>query len=352
MRKNNFTMVRLVATVFVFAGHMGVLLGGQAPLLGGYGLHELGVAMLFLISGYLITMSWLSDPDPLRYGIRRFFRLWPPFAVMVLIMVFLAGPLLSDLGVSGYFKSGYQAYLQNLRLFIVYYQPRVFSGLPLPNTTNGSLWTMPVEAFLYLSTPFLLTALRVKTRSARSFYATAVLTAAAVGFDLYLRCFCPDARAVFYGTDLVAAYHLIVFYLIGIFYTYGEARKMLNLQIGSAALCVLLLFQFSAPFLQYLLLYLAFPYIVFSFVFAPAPVFCGMDRKMELSYGIYLYGFFFQQLIVSLNLNRGWNLSYLEALLLSAIPTLAASVLSYYLVERPALRLGRRLAGKLKLREN
>ena len=139
MRKNNFTMVRLVATVFVFAGHMGVLLGGQAPLLGGYGLHELGVAMLFLISGYLITMSWLSDPDPLRYGIRRFFRLWPPFAVMVLIMVFLAGPLLSDLGVSGYFKSGYQAYLQNLRLFIVYYQPGVFSGLPLPNTTNGSL---------------------------------------------------------------------------------------------------------------------------------------------------------------------------------------------------------------------
>ena len=78
-RNNNFTIIRIIATVFVFAGHMGILMGGSAPLLGGFRLHQLGVSILFLMSGYLITMSWMSDPNPLRFAVRRFFRLWPPF---------------------------------------------------------------------------------------------------------------------------------------------------------------------------------------------------------------------------------------------------------------------------------
>lgn len=347
-RNNNFTMIRLIATVFVFAGHMGVLLGMQPPLLGSFPVHELGVGILFLISGYLITMSWLSDPDPLRYGIRRFFRLWPPFAVMIFIMVFVTGPLLSNLGVQEYFQSSYKSYLLNLRFYIVYSQPGVFSNLPYPNTINGSLWTMPVEASLYILTPFLLTVLRVKNHSRKSFYLTASLTAASIIFDIYLRIFCTDIRPVFYGTDLIAAYHLIVFYMIGILYTYKEVRKYLNIQLGCVLMCLLLLFQFSVTSLQYLLLYVILPYFVFSFVFAANPIFCKMERRMELSYGIYLYGFFFQQCIVSLNQRYEMNLSYLEAFVLSALPTLAAAVLSYFLVEKPAQRFSRWLIGRLK----
>lgn len=347
-RNNNFSMIRLAATVFVFAGHMGVLRGAQPPLFGSFSLHELGVGMLFLISGYLITMSWLSDSDPICYGIRRFFRLWPPFTVMILIMIFAAGPLLSNLGIQGYFQSGYKAYLHNLRFFITYSLPGVFSGLPCPNTVNGALWTMPVEAFLYLLTPVLLIVFRVKSRSRRSFYFMAAFTAASVAFDIYLRIFCSNAVVVFYGADCIAAYHLMVFYMIGILYTYREMKKYLNIQIGCAAMCLLLLFQFAAGPLQYLLLYIILPYFVFSFVFAVNPVFCKMERRMELSYGIYLYGFFFQQCIVSLNQRYEINLSYLEAFVLSALPTLAAAVLSYFLVEKPAQRFSRCLIRKRK----
>ena len=106
-RENNFPLIRLTAAVFVFAGHMGLILGGQPPLLGGLPLHELGVGMLFLISGYLITKSWLSDPHPLRFAVRRFLRLWPPFAMLVLLLALAAGPLLSSLGPEGYFRSGW-----------------------------------------------------------------------------------------------------------------------------------------------------------------------------------------------------------------------------------------------------
>ena len=350
-RNNNFTMIRIIATVFVFAGHMGILMGGSAPLLGGFRLHQLGVSILFLMSGYLITMSWMSDPNPLRFAIRRFFRLWPPFAVMVLIMVFIAGPLLSDLGVKGYFQGWYKTYLDNLRFFIVYAQPGVFSNVPLANTTNGSLWTMPVEAGLYVLTPLFLSALRVKRHPKSSFYLMSALTVLACSFDLILRIFYSDVQVVFYGIDLIAAYHLIVFYVIGMLFTYEEARKYLNMQIAFVALCVLLLFQFSLEPLQYLMLYLIFPYFIFSLAFAPKPIFSKWGNKVELSYGIYLYGFFFQQLIVSWQIKYGISLTYLQALLLSALPTMIAAFLSYYLVEKPTLRFSRFLIRKHKGKE-
>lgn len=347
-RENNFGIIRLAAAVFVFAGHMGVILGTNTPLLGTFPLHEIGVFTLFLVSGYLITKSWLSDPDPLRFAVRRFLRLWPPFAVFVLLMAFVAGPLLSDLGVNGYFESGYQTYLRNLRFFVIYRQPGVFVGQPADNTTNGSLWTMPVEAFLYIVTPLLLTFFRVKRKTERSFLPVAVFTGAAIGLDIYLRAFCAGKTAVLYGVDVTAAYHLIVMYVIGMLFTYKQMRKLLNLQIGCMAMCLALLIQMSAGPLQYLTLYLVFPYFILSFVFAPKPAFAWLDRKPELSYGIYLYGFFFQQLIVWMQYRHGWSLTYGRAFLLSAVPTILAAVLSYYLVEKPSQKLSRYLVKKLK----
>lgn len=347
-RNNNFNIIRIIATLFVFSGHMGMILGIQPPLLAGFRLHELGVGMLFLISGYLITMSWLSDPNPLRYSIRRFLRLWPPFAVMVLIMTFAAGPLLSNLGIQGYFHSWYKAYLQNLRFFIVFAQPGVFENLPIPYTTNGSLWTMPVEAFLYVITPILLTVARVKKRSRYSFYVMTIVTGTAIGFDLVIRLFWSDLNVVLYGTDLISAYHLAVFYLIGILFTYEETRKYLNMQLASVAMCLLFVFQLSSDAWSHLLLYLIFPYFIFSFVFAKNPLFGKLGQKMELSYGIYLYGFFFQQLIVSWQLKYGMTPGYIKSLILSFLPTFAAAYLSFVFVEKPVLILSKSLIRKIK----
>ena len=347
-RENNFAVIRLIAACFVFAGHMGRILGGTAPHFGSFSLHEMGVFVLFLISGYLITMSWLSDPHPLRFAVRRFFRLWPPLAVMVLLAVFVAGPLLSDLGVKEYFNSSYYFYLWNLRFFPVFALPGVFTDVPIPNTVNGSLWTMPVEAALYVVTPVLLTALRVKHGSKISFRIMAAFAALVCGINVLFMTVGVENRVVFYGVNLFQAYQLIVFYVIGMLFTYEEMKKCLNLQAACVAMCVLLAFQPASGTLQYILLYLIFPYFIFSFVFAPKPVFTNLGRKIEPSYGIYLYGFFFQQLAVYLQQQKGINLGYTKTLVLSFLPTLVAAVLSYCLVEKPMLRFSRFLLKKLK----
>lgn len=347
-RNNNFAFIRITAACAVFMGHMGVVLGVDSPYVAGIAMHELGVVMLFLMGGYLITKSWLADPHPLRYGVRRFFRLWPPLAVFVFLMVFVAGPLLSTRGAWNYFhRSSFDLYLKNLVFRPVYSQPGVFEALPEACSTNGSLWTMPVEAALYVLTPLLLTALRVRQDPGRSFYRTAALAGCAAAFDLYLRTCHPHASVVVYGTNLVSAFHLAAAYLVGVLFTYEEVKKYLNLQAAGAALCAMFLLQASGPFFRYLGMYLFLPYILFSFAFAPDPVFCGIDRHMDLSYGIYLYGFFFQQLVLSFLHRYELDMSYMQVLALSAAPTIIAAMLSYYLVERPMIRLGRRLVKRL-----
>ena len=347
-RNNNFPAVRLLGAVFVFGGHMGEIMGTDPPLFGRIPLQEIGVALLFLVSGYLVTKSWLSDPNLLRFGIRRFLRLWPPFAVVVLLMAFVAGPLLSELGIVGYFQHGGVVwYLRNLRFLIVYNLPGVFTHIPIPNSMNGSFWTMPVEAALYVVTPVLLTLLRVKGKGERTFPAAVALAAAAVGFDFYLRLFHTGDRVLFYGTDWISAYHLVVFYLMGLLYTYEKMRRLLNLQAGCALMCII---PFSlvtpAPF-QYLVMQLVLPYAVLSFVFTAKPIFHALDRKMELSYGIYLYGFFFQQLVAYFRGLYSLPLTYMQGLLISAVPTLLAAVLSFYLVEKPMMRLSRAVIRRL-----
>ena len=381
-RENNFPIVRLTAAIFVFIGHMGDITGSFTPLVSGNPIHEIGVGMLFLMSGYLITKSWLSDPHPLRYLVRRFLRLWPPFAVMILLMVYVAGPLLSSYGIEGYFHHReFGLYLTNLRLLIAYTLPGVFEHLPVTDSINGGLWTMPVEAGFYILTPIFLTVLRLtdkigqkspkthkdtgNTRTSgtvrpagnvrpadaphgeRSFWIVAFLTIAAIAFDFYLRACHAGGRLVFYRTELISAFHLGVFYLIGILFTYERVRKLLNIQVACVLMCLMFFSQVSAPPYQYLAMYLVFPYFVMSFVFIPNPRFYAVGRKLELSYGIYLYGFFFQQLALYFRGLNSWPLNYFQLLVVSAIPTVLAAALSYYLVEKPVMRFSRWLLEKL-----
>ena len=346
-RKNNFNIIRTAACLFVFTGHMGRILGTEPPAFSGYVLHEMGVAILFMLAGYLVTESWLKDPDLLRYGIRRFLRLWPPFAVMVLIMTFIAGPLVSGLGFSAYFQSWYIAYLNNLRLYITYSLPGVFTDLPVPNTVNGSIWTMPVEAAMYVITPLIAALLHMRRRSERSFMAAAVLTAMFLMLDLYFIAFMRGTQVVFYRTDLISAHHLGLSYMTGILFTYPQIKKRLNIQKAIVGMGVLLMISRASAPLVYLFMDLFVPYFVFSFALEQEPVFRGYGRKVDLSYGIYLYGFYFQQLTMQYMRRNEMNMGYMPVLIISFLPTVLAAFVSYYLVEKPLQKCTHRIIARL-----
>ncbi|MBQ6564010.1 MAG: acyltransferase [Clostridia bacterium] len=345
-RRNNFNLVRLMGALLVMFGHMGPIMGAVSPVMG-EGLHGIGVEILFLVGGYLIAESWLHDPHPLRYSIRRFLRLWPPYAVMVLLMTFVAGPLLSDLGSKGYFGSWWKEFLKNLRFYIVYAQPGVFTDQPMPYVTNGSLWTMPVEAALYVVTPIILYLFGVQKKKKYAFPAYLVFLLVVIGIGTWVDNN-TEVHWIFYATDWAAAFRLSVYFFIGIFCSFEPVKKCFHIQWSFLAwLCIILVLYEARP-VQYLVLSVALPYLVFSLALAPSPVFWCLGTKYEISYGIYLYGFFFQQLVVYWQKQNGLSLSVPVTLLVSMLLTLPVSWLSCVLVENPLKVLGRRLFSAMR----
>ncbi len=338
---NNFNLVRLIGAMLVMLGHMGPIMGATTPVMG-QDLHGVGVEILFLIGGYLIAQSWMHDPNLLRYGIRRFFRLWPSYAVMILLMTFVTGPLISNLGFHGYFGSWWTEYLKNLRFFIVYAQPGVFEEAPMPYVTNGSLWTMPVEAVLYFLTPFLLLlfGIRRNRKHAPWLYGFFLLLMMIGGTWLDSQ---TELHWIFYGTDWTAALRLSLFFLIGIFCSLDPVKKVFRLQWVPLAFLAVLLVQYEARAIQYFVMLAALPYMVFSLALAPNPIFSRVGRKYELSYGIYLYGFFFQQLVMFVLRRKGIILHAPVVFLISLALTLPAAWLNCVLVERPVRHLVKRI---------
>lgn len=342
-RNNNFNMIRLLAAFCVMAGHMGYIAGTGVPAFADIQVNSLGVSVLFLMSGYLNAKSWKSDPHFGRFTLKRFVRLWPPFAVSVLLMVYVAGPLVSELGPAGYFASWYKAFLDNLRFKIVFALPGVFqyseaNPLPYPNTVNGSYWTMPVEAVCYLLCPLILFVLsRIRNPRTRK-ACLLVLTALACVADPVGYAF-PGVQWLFYGTDWLAARYLFAYFLIGMLYATLDLRKYLNLQLAIFLMILLSGFHFDRPMQEFMVM-MILPYFIFSFALQEKPLFARFGRKHDITYGVYLYGFFFQQLAAwETNMLRHTHFTFMMLFALSLIPTLLAAWLSCLLIEEPLQRL-------------
>jgi peptidoglycan/LPS O-acetylase OafA/YrhL len=139
----------------VLVGHSYVLLGHQ-PLFD-VGWHSYGVLLFFFVSGYLIAGSWQADPRYLRFAEKRIRRIMPALLVVVFITVFLLGPLMTTDAAYWSDPVTWRYLWRNGLLLPFHALPGVFQGNPLP-AVNGSLWTLPVEAFMYLCTPLLVRA--------------------------------------------------------------------------------------------------------------------------------------------------------------------------------------------------
>lgn len=311
MYNNNFSSLRIAAAFMVMGGHMGILTLNAPPVFLGKAVHSLGVYIFFLIGGYLITQSWLSDPHPLRYAVKRFFRIWPPLIVFLLVTTFLVGPFLSRLALPEYFSHPYTwKYLKNGLLNIQYSLPGVFENNPYPYAINGSLWTLPVEGVMYVLVPVLLRIFNIKKGERKSvlWVGVAVITLFVCFTDLVLQAYYPAARWVFYSTDWIQALHIVPYYFIGMVYAAPCMKKILNLPFACILLFIFSCFKFSDLHTTFIL-YLLFPYFVFSVAFAPANVVSKFFDKHEISYGLYLYGFFVQQIAIMLASQFSFNLS-------------------------------------------
>lgn len=297
----------------------------------------LGVEMFFTISGYMITGSWIRDPSPIRFIWRRVRRIVPALAFVVLLCTFVLGPLLTTLALRDYI--GHPAtlrYLGNIVFYASYALPGVFTDTPLPNAVNGSLWTLPVEVGMYAATPFLVYAAR---RNA-GFIALLLIVAGGLGMHFFIR---HPNPVVVYGTELWTDATLFPFFIAGAAISALRLERWLDWRVGLGAV---LLMHFAGPVLgvwQHALMFLVLPYVVIAVGRSCWPGVSRAGAWGDFSYGIYLWAFPIQQLVVYL---AGPHFAGWGNVVLATPPVVGMAVISWYSIERPMLRLGSARSGE------
>ncbi len=333
---NNLTALRWFAAGLVLYGHAFVFLGLPEPLfLQWVPMGPLGVYIFFAISGYLVAQSWERDPHVLRFLAKRALRIFPGLAVCTLLSVLVLGPLLTTLDAGTYWRNEHtRGYLTNMALYITYHLPGVFADNRLPHAVNGSLWSLPVEFFMYLLLAFLgLLAAAFKAVSNRLLAWTLGVMALVFMLLAALWAGTTTEALVIYRTDLRQVPMCGVYFLVGASLFCFKLNKYFTLSNVLLAL-VLWLCLGVQPHWFAMAAWVVLPFVVLAFGLARQPWLVRMHAR-DYSYGIYIYAFPVQQTLVSF-----WPEMALPAYLLSTLViTVALAALSWHFVEKPALKL-------------
>lgn len=320
-RKNNFDIIRFIAATLVIFSHaypltnnpgiepFGVISNGLMSFGG------LAVKIFFVISGFLITQSFDRSKDVVSYAKARILRIFPALIVVVLLSVFVLGPIFTTVSLKNYFSDPQTFnYFKTLTLYkMEYYLPGVFQFTP-NKAINGSLWTLWYEFFFYIVVGVLgVTRLLNKKMVIGGFILATIL------FHL--------GRGNFY-TDLFRYFGAgMLFYLF---------RKNI-IHNGWLALLsfIVLALTIKTHYFNYTLTIFG-TYIIFYLSFHRNLKFYGFGKYGDFSYGIYIYAFPIQEMIVYLCHNR---FSPLENFLIAFPITLVFAIASWHIIEKNALKL-------------
>ena len=339
-RANNLNLIRVLAATGVLVSHAWPLAlgpGTAEPLetLTGFSLGTLCVMLFFAASGFLIAGSWQRRPDPVRFALARGLRLLPGLAVSLVLVALVMGPLVSGRSLPDYAADpAVQSFLARNLVFVSpqYTLPGVFEANPYPHV-EGSIWTLVHEALCY----------------------GAVLVAGTLGLMAPRRL--PVLLGAFGALWFVLALwgglpgRLARLHELSLAFAIGAALWALRDRValsgwGALAGLGLLVARMDPEgpggTTSRLVWSGALAYGLLWAAYVPAGAVRGFNAAGDYSYGIYLYAFPVQGLMI-------WWLGAqtpLSNVALSTPPTLLLAVVSWHLVERPALGILRRPAGR------
>jgi peptidoglycan/LPS O-acetylase OafA/YrhL len=334
-RANNFQLIRLLAAAAVVLFHSYALTNHWAdePLwkrIPELNSGAMGVACFFVISGFLVTQSWLARTRAVPFIAARVLRIYPALIGAVVLTLVLAGISSTLDGVT--FLTHPQTLDYVLRVMpaweMQYRLPGAFAANSLPDV-NGSLWTLPIELRLYVAV--LLVGIVGLFARPRILLAAFLLIVAVFAW--------PHDWLAMSAYDKAARDLLLLFALGSLAWVW---RGAIPVSLALAALVMLALIfnpaelargAFFAPLLAYL---------VFVAAYHPRLQWPAFNRIGDYSYGLYVYSFPIQQTLVE----RIPGIDPLPLLALALALTLLLAALSWHCLERPALGLKSRFRDK------
>ncbi len=328
-RSNNFDCLRLIFASLVIVSHATAFVDGDVHrelfhcIFGTTLMGEVAVDGFFLISGFLIVKSWIRNPHLSSFLRKRINRIYPGFIVASCISVFLVGPLagsstfLEDLGL-GKFLSG-------LLFLVGPYCPPVFRGTYFANI-NGSLWTIAYEFRCYL----LVAVLGIFGLTHKKWIWLGVALVA-IGLSYVpgmTEVKVPD-WAHLIVPDVSHSLHFLALFGIGATYCLFEDRIRWDDRVAAGALLLMIGLLFI-PALAQIAIAVPGSYLLFWFANRETPSLNWFRNLPDISYGVYLYGWPTEKLLL-------WYLPNLGPWLLmgfSLLISFGLGYLSWLLVER------------------
>lgn len=338
-RNNNFNLLRFVAAVMVIWSHSFALAlgsGGSEPLRSTLGVTfgSIAVDIFFVTSGYLISASLVSSNTIFRFAWARILRIFPGLIVATLITVVFVGLFITSEAVAQYFseRTTWKFLIKNSVLVqgVEYGLPGAFIDNPISYAVNGSLWTLPKELLMYavLAMIWLVAGLMSQIRLGerkRIFKVLVSITflGSALFYFLVLKEFVEDSNA-----------RLLTVFCFGACISLFRDRLPVDgrLVIAMGVAILLSTVHRQLFFFAYTLF---FPYVVICCALWQSGRLQDFNRIGDYSYGLYVYAFPVQQVIVSFV--RGVQPVGLFGL--SFLVTLALAFLSWRFVEKPALSM-------------
>jgi peptidoglycan/LPS O-acetylase OafA/YrhL len=339
-RANNFDFLRCVLAGLVILSHSFPLLHGDndgevfARLTGGQTTGgELAVNGFFILSGFLIAQSWQNSRSAASYLKKRVLRIYPGFVAAVLFCALVVGPYVAA-SAADYWRNFEPAPFALHTLNLDFTIDGDYPHLRYKHL-NGSLWSIRYEFLCYLA----LVALGVAGAFRRRWLVVAA----------FLVCLGVFAAQVYFGIKIPGSRYSVVWcfpgfwprlascFLAGVVFYQFRERVRQSLPLFLACLAGLLLLALL-PHLKALLIALPLlgGYAFFYLAFLPTPALHRFAKHGDFSYGLYLYAFPVQQLLVH---HFGPALSP-WGLFAAALPlTAGMAVVSWHLVEKPFLAL-------------
>ena len=328
-RDNNIQLLRLLAAASVIAFHSYAFTGHMAsdPLWRAtsdtnFGL--LGVRSFFVLSGFLVTQSWLRHPRVPAYVAARMLRIYPALFAAVALTILLAG-LSSPLPWRGFLLDPLTidyAWRNALAWQVRFDLPGAFPTNVVPGASNGSLWTLPIELRLYVAVAIA----GIAGILARRRLCAAVFAALVTLFALKPEWLPLEPTG--YGVPELA----LLFGLGSLAYVW---RSVVPLSLAAALAGVALYLWNPLGIGRGPVATLILAYTVLVLAYHPWLKWQAFNRVGDYSYGLYVYAFPVQQTIAA----RVANLSPGELFGLSFLTTLLLAAASWHGLEKPALGL-------------
>jgi peptidoglycan/LPS O-acetylase OafA/YrhL len=330
-RQNNFTALRILFAWAVLFGHSFPITGhGELNFLrpffeGSIWIGELAVSGFFAISGYLVAASFIRR-GLVDYCISRILRIYPALIVCVLITVFVLGPWLSTLDHERYFAHPRTwSYLWNMTsLFPMEFKlPGLFDG-NVRGSANGSLWTLTVEVSCYI--------LLMLAGAAGLLRSRILANLALLGILLFSIWYFTDVPLVGRNARWAGP---CLYFLLGV--SFYVNRDFVSLRYPLAIFCAVVAYAALGEVWFDYVFPPAFTYLIFYIAYRSPHL--DVDRRLgDPSYGIYIYAWPVQQTLAHFFPDEG---PYFNTAAASLI-TLGLGLLSWHVLEKPALGLKRR----------